>query len=98
LRKMILDKKKVIIDATAIIIGIVLGYALITGFIQLSGGKCQHEWEVKESRVLESGFEQLDKAGYAPTTLFRDKLFMKTSITIMVCKKCGKIDKTIVTK
>jgi len=58
---------------------------------------CKHEWEVKDKTILESPYEQLSNGGRTiemegvpPAT------FKKKYICIMTCKKCGKINKTIV--
>jgi|WetSurMetagenome_2_1015567.scaffolds.fasta_scaffold1969879_1 hypothetical protein len=59
--------------------------------------KCIHEWEAKDREVLESAFEQAKNHG----VLFEEfkgsfQVFQKTFISILVCKKCGKIEKTVV--
>lgn len=58
--------------------------------------RCKHNWEVVTDKVLESGYEQtegrlreIDGPGAAA-------FFGKTSVTILKCTKCGKIDKTVV--
>lgn len=61
-------------------------------------GRCKHEWEPVTDKVLESACEQVGdwqrlKKISGPEA---SKFFEKTSITILKCTKCGKINKTIV--
>lgn len=57
--------------------------------------RCKHDWEVVIDKVLPSGFEQM-KDSLAPGNLkVSSNMFCKTSITILKCKLCGKLDKTV---
>lgn len=55
---------------------------------------CKHNWIVITDKVLPSAFEQLKN--YKVDTVNNMSIFIKTSITILQCSKCGKLDKTIV--
>ena len=58
--------------------------------------KCLHQWEVKSNKILKSAYEQVDTNGHI-YSLKRppNDFFSITHICIMVCTKCGKVDKTI---
>ena len=56
---------------------------------------CKHEWKVLDKTVLPSAWEQLK------ARMSVDKghigLFRKKVVVILVCKKCGKLNKTVET-
>jgi hypothetical protein len=60
------------------------------------GWICRHKWKLMVNKNLPSAVQQLSSAGFTniETT---ENLYKITSIVIMVCKKCGVIDKTITT-
>ena len=52
--------------------------------------KCCHVWEVQVNKELPAPAELVTEISGCGQSFFE-----KTSIVIMTCKKCGKIDKTI---
>jgi len=59
---------------------------------------CNHKWETIEKNTLASPFKQLTDAGMQLKKLDGDAIstYTQTFIHIMVCKECGKVEKTIV--
>lgn len=57
---------------------------------------CRHDWEVKHRETLPSPFEQMAVVGLKSIERTTLSMFDKTSITILACKKCGCINKTVV--
>ena len=59
---------------------------------------CKHEWMTMERATLHSPFQQISEHGMQWKQAERDTgaFFSQTWFCIMVCKKCGKIDKTVV--
>lgn len=57
---------------------------------------CKHEWEIKSKDILPSAYEQYKDQKIYPDGVYTTH-FQKKLILVMVCKKCGKINKTIET-
>jgi len=57
--------------------------------------RCKHDWEVVVDKVLPSGVEEAQKHGIIRMKSAPGDFFRKTSITILKCKLCGKLDKTV---
>lgn len=61
---------------------------------------CSHDWEIKDKTVMPSAFEQLLKGsqGLESTASLQNTkaVFKKTYICVMACRRCGAINKTIV--
>lgn len=61
---------------------------------------CKHEWEVVADKVTEAPIEvalkSLDLAQGEVNIPHKMCRTDRKSITILTCKKCGKVDKTIV--
>ena len=58
--------------------------------------RCKHDWEVIVDKLLPSAYEQSKEKVRAVSVLDTRNIFNKTSITILRCKKCGALDKTVV--
>jgi len=56
--------------------------------------KCKHDWEVKSEKFVPALINVLVEQGSRMKNIPLSVL-ESTHIVIMVCKKCGKIDKTI---
>lgn len=55
---------------------------------------CKHKWETIVDKVTESPYETVIKCGTMPKEVDYT-MFLKKSIIILKCVKCGKLDKTI---
>lgn len=59
---------------------------------------CKHEWVVLVDKLVPSLAERIStifRSSPEPFTINVDNKALGKSITIMACKKCGAIDKTI---
>ena len=53
---------------------------------------CKHHWETTVNKLVDSFWERAKLTG---AKTIPPNAMESTSIVIMVCKKCGKVDKTI---
>lgn len=58
---------------------------------------CKHDWVKASDIVLESGFEQIAQYDDLVSRMKNIEPYMlvKTHILLMVCKKCGKVYKSV---
>lgn len=61
--------------------------------------RCDHEWQIVKNVTLPSAYEQMATAEArfkfeGPPGTYRD-LYGKKYILVLVCKRCGKLDKTV---
>jgi hypothetical protein len=54
---------------------------------------CKHKWGPPDKTILESAFEQMDKAGLKPTDVPPIWYFRKKVFIIMICTECGAVKK-----
>ena len=55
---------------------------------------CEHTWEVKDKTILPSAWEQSKATSMEGISLW---FFQKMVVIILVCTKCGDLDKTVET-
>ena len=58
---------------------------------------CKHDWEVKDKTMMYSRMEVAYSCGLKPETSVDADYFLRKAITIMSCKKCGKLKKFVET-
>lgn len=56
--------------------------------------RCNHHWTVRVDKFFESNVERLSNLGATRFQYFGDDI-KATHVVIMVCNKCGKVNKTV---
>jgi len=57
---------------------------------------CSHDWEVLVDKVLQAPIKNMGQRDYEGKNSTLQWMLHEESITILKCKKCGKLNKTVI--